>query len=133
MGRKAQPGNEKWWEKNFQKLYQNLPEPDLLISRNPIVKEQIIKKTFEAFRQGIKGVAHDFKLYANPWDFDLKAIPSANKVHIFHGELDRNVPISMAKKISKLIPNCESKFYANEGHLSVFVNKFDEIILMITQ
>ena len=131
MARKMK--DEKWWEKNYQKLYPLLPEPDQKMISETIVKERMTNKTIEAFRQGSKGTAHDFKLYARPWGFKLTEISDKIKVKIFHGELDGTVPISIAQTISEQIQNCETKFYPNEAHLSVFINNFEEIIQSLFQ
>ncbi|MFX0124492.1 MAG: alpha/beta fold hydrolase [Candidatus Hodarchaeota archaeon] len=130
MGRKAKAENRKWWEKNFQKLYRDLPLPDQEVVLKPGVIDRMIEKTIEAFRQGSKGPAHDFILYTKPWGFKLENIPKETKISLFHGELDVNVPLSMVHTISQQLPNCESKFYPNEGHLSVLINNFDEILDM---
>ncbi|MFX0015229.1 MAG: alpha/beta fold hydrolase [Promethearchaeota archaeon] len=127
MGRKAKQENVKWWEENYQKLYQSLPEPDQKLVLEPSIRERMILKTLEAFRQGSKGPAHDFKLYTKPWGFELHEIPEELTVFLFHGGLDTSVPISMARTMSEQIPNCKTKFYPEEGHLSVLINRFDEI------
>ncbi|MHA2227223.1 MAG: alpha/beta fold hydrolase [Candidatus Hodarchaeales archaeon] len=131
MARKIE--DENWWEKNYQKLYQLLPEPDRRMVSDPVVKERMTTKTIEAYRHGSKGPAHDFKLYARPWGFKLNELSNKIKVKIFHGELDETVPISIARAISEQIPNCETKFYPNEAHLSVFINNFQEIIRSLFQ
>lgn len=92
----------------------------------------MIKKTIEAFKQGSNGPAHVFILYAKPWGFKLEDIPRETKVFLFHGELDANVPVSMARTISQQLPDCKSKFFPNEGHLSVLINNFTEIFNKIT-
>jgi pimeloyl-ACP methyl ester carboxylesterase len=117
-----------WWEKNFQRLIKILPESDQKVVQNPSVKERMIMKTVEAFRQGSQGPVHDFKLYAKSWGFELDEISRAVKVQIFHGETDTTVPLPIAEVISKQIPNCTSVIYPDEGHLSVFVNNFEQII-----
>ena len=122
---------KEWWEKNYQKLQKQLPEPDRIIMENSYTRDCMTNKTIEAFRQGTKGPSHDFKLYARPWGFKLEDIPIEMKVFIFHGELDTSVPISMAKTMSSLIPNCHSKYYPEEGHLSLYINNLEEILTLI--
>ncbi|MHA1946392.1 MAG: alpha/beta fold hydrolase [Candidatus Hodarchaeales archaeon] len=131
MGRKVKSENKEWWEKNYQKLQKQLPEPDRKIMENSYTRDCMTNKTIEAFRQGIKGPSHDFKLYARPWGFKLEDIPIEMRVSIFHGELDTSVPISMAKTMSSLIPNCHSKYYPEEGHLSLYINNLEEILTLI--
>ncbi|MHA2227373.1 MAG: alpha/beta fold hydrolase [Candidatus Hodarchaeales archaeon] len=128
MGRKIKSKNVEWWEKNYQKLQKQLPDPDRIIMQNSTTRDCMTYKTIEAFRQGSKGPSHDFKLYARPWGFKLEDIPIETKVLIFHGELDTSVPISMAKTMNSLIPNCDSKYYPDEGHLSLYINNLEEIL-----
>jgi dipeptidyl aminopeptidase/acylaminoacyl peptidase len=58
-------------------------------------------------------------------------IPIEVRVFIFHGELDTNVPISMAKTMSSLIPNCYLKHYPEEDHPSVYINNLKIILTII--
>ncbi|MFX0151464.1 MAG: alpha/beta fold hydrolase [Candidatus Hodarchaeota archaeon] len=126
MGRKI--NDKSWWEKNYEKLNKMLPEPDQKVVSDLKVKERMINKTIEAFRQGTGGPAHDFRLYAKPWGFNPNEIPKEMKVLIFHGEADSTVPIPIVQAMIEQIPNSESKIFPNEGHLSVFINKFSEIL-----
>ncbi|MCK5632088.1 alpha/beta hydrolase [Candidatus Bathyarchaeota archaeon] len=117
-----------WWKKNYRKLGAKLPKSDEEVFRNKHVEESIITKSVEAFRQGGKGLVTDFKLYSEDWGFKLSEIPFETEVSIFHGEMDRNVPVSIARFLSSKIPNCRTRFYHDEGHLSVLKNRFGAII-----
>ena len=124
--------NMVWWKKNYSKLGTGLPETDGRVFNDQRVKESIIAKSIEAFRQGGKGLVTDFRLYSEDWGFKFSEIPIETRVSIFHGEMDKNVPISIAKFLSEQIPNCKTEFYSGEGHLSVLVNKFEEIMQTFT-
>lgn len=124
--------NMVWWKKNYSKLGTGLPETDERIFNDQRVKESIIAKSIEAFRQGSKGLVTDFKLYSEDWGFKFSEIPYETKVSLFHGEMDKNVPISIAKSLSEQIPNCKTQFYSDEGHLSVLANKVEEIMQTFT-
>jgi pimeloyl-ACP methyl ester carboxylesterase len=126
LGRNVE--REEWWEKNYASMTAGAPEPDERILNEPRVKENIKAKTVEAFRQGSRGLVHDFVLYSKDWGFELNEIPAETRLSLYHGELDKNVPIPIAKTVGEQIPNCEAKFYPDEGHFSVYVNRFDEII-----
>ena len=117
-----------WWENSFTDQSNSLPEPDKQVMNDLKIKKAIVKKTLEAFQQGTKGLVHDFNLYSMSWGFKLSEIPSETKVFLFHGELDANIPVSIARFMSERIPNCETKFYQNEAHISTFINHFDEIM-----
>lgn len=121
-----------WWKKNYSKLGMGLSKPDEIIFKDQQVKESIISKSIEAFRQGSKGLVTDFRLYSEDWGFEFTEIPYETRVSMFHGEMDKNVPISIAKSLSEQIPNCKTEFYSDEGHLSVLVNRFEEIMQTFT-
>lgn len=120
--------NMDWWDQNYPKLGKGLPAADERVLKSRCVKANIIAKSIEAFRQGCKGLVTDFKLFSEDWGFKLCDIPYENKVSIFHGELDKNVPISSVRSLSEDISHCITKFYPDEGHLSVLTNKFEEIM-----
>ena len=119
---------EEWWEQNYVGMTAGAPEPDLMILSEQWVKESIKAKTVEAFRQGSRGLVHDFVLYSKDWGFMLNEIPERTRLKLYHGELDKNVPIAIARTVSGQIPNCQAIFYPDEGHFSVYVNRFHEIM-----
>ena len=84
-------------------------------------KPEIAKKTVdvfrEAFRSGIAGAHHEAGLYGRPWGFRLQDI--AGKIHLWHGEQDHNVPISVGHYVADAIADCDARFVENEGHLTV--------------
>jgi pimeloyl-ACP methyl ester carboxylesterase len=87
------------------------------------------KSTIEAMSQGAKGAAWDFQLYLRPWDFNLKEIQIPLK--FFHGEQDKTVPISLAKRAIDRLPTAQLFIYPNEGHISVVVNQFETIVQVL--
>ncbi len=70
----------------------------------------------EAYRRGSAGVAHELQLVARPWGFRMADV--AAPVRLFHGELDRNVPVEAARLMARALPECRATFFPNEGHLS---------------
>lgn len=119
-------------EKTFQKRSKNLPEPDKNIMVNPSKLPLYVELMVEPFRQGVNGVVYDLKLISSDWGFNLKEIPSSIKVFLWHGELDNSVPVRMGRLICETIPNCTSKFYPNEAHLSTAINNIEEILDTLT-
>lgn len=118
--------------KIFHKRAKDLPEPDRKIFEDQEKILLYLKLMTEPFCQGYQGPFHEAKLLGNPWGFDLKEISPKGKVFLWHGELDPSVPIRMARSVCEAIPNCEGKFYPDEGHLSVAVNHIEEILTTLT-
>ncbi|MFX0019359.1 MAG: alpha/beta hydrolase [Promethearchaeota archaeon] len=115
-------------EKTFQKRSKKLPEPDKKIMVDPEKLVLYVELMAEPFRQGINGVVYDIKLLGSDWGFNLKEIPSSIKIFLWHGELDTSVPVRMGRLVCEAIPNCISKFFPNEAHISTAINHIEEIL-----
>ena len=112
----------------WRQFSERLPKPDRKVVLNPQMLRLLSVELYEAFRQGADGPAYEKELYLRDWGFKLQDISPAVDVHLWHGELDVNVPVSMARTVAKAIPNCKTKFYAEEGHYSTILNHSEEII-----
>jgi pimeloyl-ACP methyl ester carboxylesterase len=105
-----------------------LPKPDKKVVLDPTTLNLLTEEMFEAFRQGAEGPAYERELYGKDWGFRLEDISRNVDVHLWHGRLDVNVPVSMGRAVAEAIPNCAAKFYAEEGHYSTALNHLEEII-----
>lgn len=115
-------------------------DPDLFLSRSkamlakvdgqllerPEVAEVFMAGLQEAFREGIGGVRQEAALYTKPWEFRLQDI--ATEVFLWHGGLDKNVPVSVGRYVANAIPNCQASFFENEGHLALPHNRTGDIL-----
>jgi pimeloyl-ACP methyl ester carboxylesterase len=89
----------------------------LLLAR-PELAEEMVDLFAKNFREaGIVGVHHEAGLYAQPWGFRLQDITA--EVHLWHGEEDENVPVSVGHYVADAIPNCHARFLEDAGHLSL--------------
>lgn len=84
----------------------------------PEVKRRALATSLEPFRSGGAGWASDEMLLALPWRFRLEEVN--NKVHLYHGQDDLDVPASMAKRMEESLPYCRATYYTGVGH------QFDE-------
>jgi len=91
--------------------------PDRILLDQPELVPVLIDAVREAFRSGIDGVDQDAAIYARPWRFRLQDISA--EVHLWHGELDLNVPVSVGCYVADAIPKCHATFVENEGHFSL--------------
>lgn len=112
------------WKKSFNEL----PQADQNILNDASKLTLFLEEGAEAFKQGSKGVSDEGRLYSRPWHFKLENITPDLKVYIFHGERDTIVPISIARSVAQLIPNCMIKIYPDEGHYSVPLGHIHEIL-----
>eukprot|EP00250_Pteridium_aquilinum_P012925 c21031_g1_i3 orf=202-552(+) len=70
-------------------------------------------------------MAKDFELLNKGWDFEIVEVGEMfkRKIHIWQGEEDRLVPISLQRWIQKQLPGTVKLHELNgEGHISLFVS-----------
>jgi pimeloyl-ACP methyl ester carboxylesterase len=115
--------------KFFSNYSKDLSEPDRAAFAQGEVLDMFGKMAIEAFRSGARGVTWDNVLCTRPWGFSLRDITIA--VYHWQGEADNVVPPSQGQYLATTIPNCKSKFYPNEGHISLFTNHYEEILCTI--
>ena len=110
----------------FEKFVKVLPEADRIILSNLTAKEKVLESAIEGVRQGSGPLLDEISIYSRSWGFKLEDI--SIPVSFFQGELDIDVPASMARYQTELIPDCELNLYPSDGHFSLLFNHIDEII-----
>lgn len=105
---------------------ETISELDRQLLDQPELAALFIDGMREAFRNGIRGANQDAALYARPWGFKLRDI--TDEIHLWHGEQDINVPVSVGRYVADAIPNCNTNFYTMEGHLTLPHNHIREIL-----
>jgi pimeloyl-ACP methyl ester carboxylesterase len=122
-------GLQKDPEKTIVELLGELPEPDKAATAQPDVKEVLIKMIGGGFAQGGRGVAWDYILFTRPWGFRLEEI--SMPVYLWHGEVDTICPVNMGRFMAASIPDCRARFLPGEGHISLIVNHYEELLSSI--
>ncbi|MCI4674074.1 alpha/beta fold hydrolase [Candidatus Mycolicibacterium alkanivorans] len=102
-------------------------EPDRQALDQPGVAELMAATLAEAFRQGARGPAHEGTLFGRPWGFTMRQI-GLPRIYLWHGELDRAIPVSAAHAIADELPHCEATYYPHDGHISLIVNHSGELM-----
>lgn len=102
---------------------------DLELFREPEVLAELLADSREAFRAGARGAAWDMALVARPWGFrpEWLEVP----VYLWHGDLDRNVPVATGRYLAAAIPGCRATFCPEEGHM-LFFRHWREILTGLT-
>ena len=106
-----------------------LPAPDQEMLNRPEFQGRFIAMIREALRAGPRGAQWDTALMIGSWDFRPQDVRAA--VYLWHGEMDRNAPIAMARYLAAAIPSCQSCFYSSEGHLSLISKHLEEILKVL--
>lgn len=94
------------------------PPADAALWEIPAIREMCYASTAEGLRQGTRGPAWEIRLLCRPWGFRLEEIKIP--VYLWHGDDDRDAPLSMGSYVASKIPNCHATFCKGEGHLLLF-------------
>lgn len=120
--------NEKQAKKSILRFTRQWPKPDRDCLLNPEINNTLAASMVEAFHQGSIGFSYDTLLgQGRPWGFQLEEIEFP-RIHLWHGELDHDVPIAMGRTIVERLAKCEENFFPEEGHVSVLANHRYEIM-----
>jgi pimeloyl-ACP methyl ester carboxylesterase len=113
-------------EKVLARMKKSMPAPDYNALTQSGNINFFLQPTIEGLRRGTKGAAWDFQLSAHDWDFGLEEIQIP--LVLFHGEQDKSVPVeNVRRKISSSLPTARLVTYQDEGHVSIIINRYDEI------
>ena len=112
--------------KGLKKFVEGLPEPDRLVLSKTDAQDFVSASAVEGVRQGSGPLLEEIGIYSRSWGFKLEDLNVP--VSLFQGEVDIDVPASMARHQASLIPDCEINLYPDDGHFSLLVNHIDEII-----
>lgn len=106
-----------------RKLARLMTLPDrCLLEKVPEVGVVLGESLAEAYRRGIEGIRTEAALIAGPRDTPLELI--GQRVDLFQGGQDRNVPPVMASYMAGKLKNASVHFFENEGHLSILLSSF---------
>ena len=118
------------WRKGNQaipkQIEARLPPADRRALQSSELRQALTDASIEALHHGAKAAAADGLLYGKPWGFELGQIRA--NVALWHGEADVIVPPSMGHYLAERIPNCQSRFYPDDGHFSLPYNRVEEIL-----
>lgn len=110
-------------EKGLAQAKRMMPAPDYEALRQ-YDRAAILARAVDEAISNKKRVAWDLRLYLKKFDFNLSEITFP--IIFFHGEVDKNMPIELVKKMVIQIPNAKLITYENDAHLSTLCNHFNE-------
>lgn len=102
-----------------------MPAVDHAAMSQPERMDVYLQTLRETVKQGTKGAAWDIRMYVREWDFDPVEIQVP--LVLFHGGLDRNVPLALVEEMENSLPDAHLVAYPEDGHVSTYINHADEI------
>lgn len=106
------------------------PVPDRKLFEAPGVIDVMADSLMEGMRQGVGAGVQEAGLLGRSWGFEVAAVMTG--VSLWHGELDDQVPVGLARAIANQLPRCSATFFPEEAHLSTLVNHRHEIVGTLT-
>jgi pimeloyl-ACP methyl ester carboxylesterase len=70
----------------------------------------------EALRQGAEGWTDESLAFHRDYDFEPEAVEAS--VTWWHGDDDKNAPLSAARRMAARVPHCELRVWEREGHFA---------------
>ncbi|KAH9902071.1 alpha/beta-hydrolase [Xylariomycetidae sp. FL2044] len=98
--------------------------------RDERVQEILIEDSRRSVQHGCKGMAREAVLFSTDWGFQLQDIRvDRGELVAWHGALDVNVPVAMAKKASALIEGVELRIDESASHFTLLAgSKIEEVM-----
>jgi pimeloyl-ACP methyl ester carboxylesterase len=101
----------------FRAIMDTAPAEDQEIMADPIWQEAFARGICEALTPGVDGWVDEAMLAAGDWaDVDMEAVTSS--VTWWHGDADRNCPLSAAQGLVARLPNARLVVWEGAGHLT---------------
>ena len=104
--------------KQLDEAIAGMIEADRQILGDPALRAVMIANASEMYRQGNGGIYDEALCLARPWGFPIAGV--SVPVRIWHGALDKVVPVGMGKYIERTVPGAIATFYRQEGHHLVY-------------
>jgi pimeloyl-ACP methyl ester carboxylesterase len=119
----------RWPEKALRAGSGQLPGSDLEVLSRPEVKAAFIEDYRRFSSTSPLAAAQDFAIFSRDWGFRLEDITVP--VNVWHGDEDRNVPLSHGRLQAERIPGARMHECSGEGHMLV-VDHLEEILRTVS-
>jgi pimeloyl-ACP methyl ester carboxylesterase len=117
-------------DKPLPKWLSGLPKVDNDCMKAPeVMKHFSIVTTCEACINGSKGAVQEAALYFNKTGYDIAQLQQP--IHYWWGTADNVVPVVHPKAIEDKAPNATMHYKKGEGHLSIYIHCFEEVLQTI--
>jgi pimeloyl-ACP methyl ester carboxylesterase len=109
----------------FDAAMTDAPEPDRAWMARPEVRETLTEAIREGFANGPYGWFDDAWALSTDWGFALADV--SVPVHLWYGELDRNVPISAVRKMAEQLDVASFDLIPGKGHFG-WLEQEDQVL-----
>jgi pimeloyl-ACP methyl ester carboxylesterase len=113
-------------ERLLDALHKQVPVVDQQVLDDPTFRAGFIEDVREAYRAGTRAHAWESRIMARNWGFHPRDIRV--EVQLWQGEKDTLVPVAMGRYLARVIPSCRATVFPDDGHLSIYVNHWQQIL-----
>lgn len=99
------------------------PAKDRAIMSDPKWQRLSRANVAEALKQGAEGWTDESMAFHREWDFDPADVEPT--VTWWHGDDDKNAPLSAARRVAARIPRVKLNVWHDEGHLASLVHEHE--------
>lgn len=110
----------------YQEVLRSFPGVDRAVIRQMGPPADAVAFVKESMRQGTEGCLQEYRIFSDPWGFDLGEI--ASPVDIWEGAEDRTGPPDYREFLLRHLPDASLFVVPNEGHLSLLAHHATEIL-----
>jgi len=101
----------------FKEVARSFPPVDRAVLTEQPSPSQAVAFVRESMRHGTKGGLQDYRIFGDPWGFELEEITAP--VHLWEGSDDHTGPPAYREFLLRHIPRVDLTLVPNEGHLSL--------------
>jgi pimeloyl-ACP methyl ester carboxylesterase len=120
---------KRWPERVVDGMATQIPPQDGAVLMRPAVREAFLRDFRHASATTGRAGAQDFRLIVTDWGFRLEDITVP--VHVWQGDVDRNVPLAHGRRQADAIPGAVFHEIPGEGHM-LFVDHMADILATMT-
>ena len=103
---------------------------DKMALSDPDVRRIMTENIKTAFAQGSAGGVADLVAAGKPWPFVLSEV---GHLQLWHGGQDKIVPLAHSQWLAKQVPSASLKVVLEEGHFSLPILHFNEVVQWLSQ
>jgi pimeloyl-ACP methyl ester carboxylesterase len=103
-------------DEGMQGVLNDAPETDRKIMSDPLWQRMSRENIAETLKQGAEGWADESFAMHGSWDFDPSVIETS--VAWWHGDDDKNAPLSAARRVVGRLPRVDLHVWHHEGHFA---------------
>lgn len=107
------------------------PPEDRAIMQSPAWQRISRANTAEALRQGAAGWTDESMAMHHDWDFDLDSVQAS--VTWWHGDNDKNVPLSAMQRAAARLRNPELRIWRHEGHFASLTHEAEIVRELVSR